>query len=252
MTQPIDTERSHEFKPDDFGYCLFVGCALSADAAVHQVAKTANEPHEFQYANVSNGLCWCGKSANNPVHAPAEVHQIERRCMRCETRRDCDPDCEFCANLHKQNIDCVHGIEAEVHQTPEPQRCEFTCRDPSYGSTCKVAHRCKFPAGHQLSNSSRHGHYPSDFEGREPPPDQHVAPLRTMWVSREYATNPDHHMRLLGDDVEVVPIAPIQAALERCEASTKGYVDDGDGVTVRKSDWDALIEAVKRENVNGE
>jgi hypothetical protein len=108
------------------------------------------------------------------------------------------------------------------------------------GSICEL---CSQPAGaavHQVAPCAEIE--PCAEPPRTTPPDQHVAPPR-IWIegtpSGRWLVWLDGQARGL----EYLAAAPIQAALEACEAHL--IKDDEGSVMVYIADWDALVASVK-------
>lgn len=83
MTNPATKNEPHEFVEwRGYTVCGFrierdASCGQPRDAAIHRL-PTADEPHEFQYANVSNGLCWCGNARGSAIHRAPSGTDAER------------------------------------------------------------------------------------------------------------------------------------------------------------------------------
>jgi hypothetical protein len=144
MTQPIDTERSHEYVAsiagDDDYNCLYPGCGgQPRSAAVHQVAKCVN--------HCSHDTCWM---SNGVCRAP-------RSCIRtseCYCGHRCDfspaPPVEDGTHEFKGHSDapqtwcvvpvegtesgyCGRSTDAPVHKISE------ICGDENWGTICRLS-----------------------------------------------------------------------------------------------------------------
>lgn len=235
------------------------------DAAIHQVAKCVNHCiHDLSWMG-PDGLChfnyavvpapnarWqethCGHRC---TFAPAEVHpQFGSAKGKVEMSNDFnEPDFAPLPQLTGHRAGCFcKGEDRDPRCDPnaallpsEPQsvgcdQCYYCCRygcidgEPALNCTCPIR------------NSA--------------PPDQHVAPPQRIWTQL-YGPAQGHGITTIsaydrdpreihgnGKPVyEYLAAAPIQAALMACRVQAK--MARGSRVAVRKSDWDALVAAVK-------
>lgn len=204
---------------------------------------------------VVEGACRCYVGAPQPLaypdmlgecghictFAPAEVHRqtiVRGHRTGCFCKgEDRDPRCDPNA-----------APLPEVHQTPEPQKCSL-CGHKIHGKNCDAP--VLTIGRHNLTAEMPCS---CDAVAFDPPPDQHVAPSRIWIVPTEdgfdsswYDEKADRGKGYANQPtIEYRPIAPIQAALEKCPVVDKGFF-----VAVHKAEWDALIEAVKGKNING-
>lgn len=99
-----------------------------------------------------------GEASESPAVPAVEAGRV---CQTCKPRQDCNPDCQFCTDLHKQGIDCVHrgeqpsricvrgvdgsegcGHEERVFLVAVGHCGYFLTRGGYAGNVC--GHRCEF------------------------------------------------------------------------------------------------------------
>lgn len=210
MTQPIDTERPHEFMqvgeprnpklPAD--YCVLIDgdgyCGQPRAAAVHQVAKCVNH---------------C-------AHKYGWMVQGELGLPRCKAL--------IGPNFQECNHVCTFA-PAEVHQEPESQLTPSEIAKGFAG----VRRRASDLAAARKGST---------------PPDQHVAPPRIFALTPPFQTgggkrygNYWTEQTDVNNLTEYLCAAPIQSALENCADCG----DFEDAVVIYKSSWDVLVAAIK-------
>lgn len=72
-------------------------------------------------------------------------------------------------------------------------------------------------------------------------PDRVVEGPERIWVSREYAANPDNHRRLLVDDIEYVRATPDSSITEKTRQVALKLKRDADGMFAMPVDDEPLV-----------
>lgn len=204
----VDTERPHELRPGEI-HEFYQSYINRGPISVEGIQVCNRE---------GNGTS-CGQPRN------AAVHQVAKGpCRECgETVFHNLFTCKFvfgrdkslCRDVPVRDAERTFA-PAEVHQTPARTSDEYR---------------------KELGLPSL-----------SPPPDQHVAPPRSIWI--DAADDPadrcilETAMPVESGFTEYRPIAPIQAALETCER--EALHPDG-RISFRRLDYDALVAAVKGE-----
>lgn len=219
----------------------------SVDAKRPHETMPCNCPTDGECANECTACQYAADNAWDCDHQGAAVHQVAKFAP---VERVCTAHCEHDSSWMRQG-ECMFSLTefrdfpsycghrctfapAEVHQTPESQDDLFAdCRD---GNHSECLYQWPDPANPDLLITCGCSHHLASL-------DQHVAPPR-IWLGKDDGAADWHVAAAMFGEIEYLAAVPVKAALEACER--EALHPDG-RISFRRSDYDALVKAVKGE-----